>query len=105
MRFYERIEPLAPAQLDCYRSGDLLSRVVADVDALQNVFLRGVGPPLVALLAGAVSVGVAAAFLPAAGIVLAVGLLAAGVLVPSATGLLASARTGAAGSGTRGAVG
>jgi thiol reductant ABC exporter CydC subunit len=90
MRFYERIEPLAPAQLDCYRSGDLLSRVVADVDALQNVYLRAVVPPLVALLAGAVSVGVAAAFLPAAGIVLAVGLLAAGILVPSATGLLAS---------------
>ena len=89
MRFYERIEPLAPAQLDCYRSGDLLSRVVADVDALQNVFLRGVSPPLAALLAGAVSVGVAAAVLPAAGIVLAVGLFAAGVLVPSATGLLA----------------
>ena len=90
MRFYERIEPLAPAQLDCYRSGDLLSRAVADVDALQNLYLRAVVPPLVALLAGAVSVGVAAAFLPAAGIVLAVGLLAAGILVPSATGLLAS---------------
>jgi thiol reductant ABC exporter CydC subunit len=90
MRFYERIEPLAPAQLDCYRSGDLLSRMVADVDALQNVYLRGIGPPLVALLAGAVSVGVAAAFLPAAGIVLAAGLLGAGLLVPCVTGLLAS---------------
>ncbi|MGB0091385.1 MAG: hypothetical protein WBP81_02445, partial [Solirubrobacteraceae bacterium] len=52
--FYERIEPLAPAQLDCYRSGDLLSRMVADVDALQNLYLRGLGPSLVALLAGAV---------------------------------------------------
>lgn len=94
MRFYARIEPLAPAQLDCYRSGDLLSRIVADVDALQNLYLRGIGPPVVALLAGAVSVGVAAAFLPAAGIVLAVGLLVAGVLVPSVTGLLATrART------------
>jgi ATP-binding cassette, subfamily C, bacterial CydC len=90
MHFYERIEPLAPAQLDCYRSGDLLSRAVADVDALQNVYLRGIVPPLVALLAGAVSVGVAAAFLPAAGIVLAVGLPAAGILVPFVSGLLAS---------------
>ena len=90
MRFYARIEPLAPAQLDCYRRGDLLSRIVADVDALQNVYLRGVGPPVVALLAGAISVGVAVAFLPAAGIVLAVGLLAAGVLVPCIVGLFAS---------------
>jgi len=52
-RFYERIEPLAPAELDCYRKGDLLSRMVADVDALQNLYLRGLEPPLVALLAGA----------------------------------------------------
>ncbi len=75
-RVYERIEPLAPAQLSGYRHGELLSRTVADVDALQNLHLRGVTPPLVALAAGAVSVGVAAAFLPAAGAVLAAGLAA-----------------------------
>ena len=88
-RFYERIEPLAPAQLDSYREGDLLSRMVADVDAMQNLYLRGIGPPLVALLAGAVSVGVAAAFLPAAGLVLAAGLLAGGLVVPALSGFLA----------------
>jgi ATP-binding cassette, subfamily C, bacterial CydC len=87
-RFFERIEPLAPAELDCYRKGDLLSRMVADVDALQNLYLRGIEPPLVALLAGAVSVGAAAAFLPAAGLVLAGGLLVAGVAVPAAGGVL-----------------
>ena len=62
--------------------------MVADVDALQNLHLRGVGPPLVALLAGAVSVGAAAAFLPAAGAVLAMGLLAAGIAVPALAGVL-----------------
>ncbi len=87
-RFYERIEPLAPAELECYRRGDLLSRMVADVDCLQNLYLRGLGPPLVALLAGAVSVGTAAAFLPAAGLVLAAGLLAGGLAVPALTGFL-----------------
>src|SRR5438270_10377851 len=40
LRFYQRIEPLAPAQLDAYRKGDLLSRMVADVDALKNLYLR-----------------------------------------------------------------
>jgi thiol reductant ABC exporter CydC subunit len=85
-QFYERIEPLAPAQLDCYREGDLLSRMVADVDALQNLYLRGLGPALVAVLAGAVSVGAAAAFLPAAALVLAVGLLVGGVAVPGLSG-------------------
>jgi ATP-binding cassette subfamily C protein CydC len=86
---YERIEPLAPAELAGYRQGELLSRTVADVDGLQNLHLRGVMPPLVALLAGAVSVGVAAAFLPAAGIVLAAGLLLGGIAVPVLAGGLA----------------
>jgi thiol reductant ABC exporter CydC subunit len=82
VRFYERIEPLAPAELDEYRKGDLVSRMVADADALQSLYLRGLGPPLVAVVAGAVAVGVAAAILPAAAAVLALGLLAAGIGVP-----------------------
>ena len=47
-RFYARIEPLAPAELGAFRRGDLLSRMVGDVDTLQGLYLRGVGPPLVA---------------------------------------------------------
>jgi ATP-binding cassette subfamily C protein CydC len=81
-RFYDRIEPLAPAQVEEYRSGDLLGRMVADVDALQGLYVRGLGPPLVALVVGAASVGVTAAVLPAAAAILAVGLIAGGVLVP-----------------------
>jgi ABC-type transport system involved in cytochrome bd biosynthesis fused ATPase/permease subunit len=83
---YERIEPLAPAQIEGYRKGDLLARLVADVDSLQNLHLRGVGPPLVALAAGVVSVGVTAAFQPAAAVVLAAGLVAGGVVVPAVAG-------------------
>jgi ATP-binding cassette, subfamily C, bacterial CydC len=94
VRVYERIEPLAPARLEGYSRGDLLSRMVADVDALQNLYLRGVGPPLVALLAGALCVGVTAAFLPPAALVLAVGLLACGIAVPA---LVARLGTRAAG--------
>ena len=88
VRVYERIEPLAPAGLDAYRRGDLLSRLVADVDALQNLHLRGTLPPLVALASGAVSVAVAAAVLPGAAVVLAAGLVAGGVAVPLAVGAL-----------------
>jgi ATP-binding cassette subfamily C protein CydC len=88
VRVYGQIEPLAPAGLEGYRDGDLLARMVADVDALQNLHLRAVGPPLVALLAGVVAVGVAAAFLPAAGLVLAAGLVAGGVAVPALAGWL-----------------
>ena len=82
-RVYESIEPLAPAQLEDTRRGDLLSRFVADVDSLQDLYLRGLEPPLVALIAGAASVALAAVVLPAAGLVLAVGLLVGGSAVPA----------------------
>ncbi|HEY7421162.1 MAG TPA: thiol reductant ABC exporter subunit CydC [Gaiellaceae bacterium] len=88
-RFYEDIEPLAPAGLEAFRSGDLMTRMIDDVDALQGLYLRGLGPPLVALAAGAVCVGTAAAFLPAAGAALAVGLVLGGVAVPIVAGRLA----------------
>lgn len=48
--FYEKLEPLAPARLMSYRVGDLLNRIVADVEALENFYVRVVAPPLVALV-------------------------------------------------------
>ena len=60
--------------------------MVGDVDALQGLYLRAVGPPLVALLAAAACIGAAAAFLPVAAAVLAVGLIAGGVAVPALAG-------------------
>ncbi len=47
------------------------ARFVADVDALQNLYLRAFGPAAVALLAGGLAVAVALVALPAAGLVLA----------------------------------
>ena len=81
-RFYGRIEPLAPAQLEQYRFGELLGRMVGDVEALQSLYVRGLGPPLVALVVSAGAVGFAAALLPSAAAILAVGLVVGGVLVP-----------------------
>ena len=75
--FYARLEPLAPAELASYRRGDLLERMVGDVESLQGLYLRGLGPPLVALAIGSAAVGVTAAFLPAAAVVLAAGLIVA----------------------------
>ncbi len=51
--FYTAIEPLAPAHLMRYRSGDLLTRVVADIETLQNLYVRVIAPPVVAVLVGA----------------------------------------------------
>ena len=86
---YERIERLSPPQLDSERKGDVVSRFVADVDSLQNLHLCGIAPPLVALCASAAAVGVALAFLPAAGLALALGLLAAGIVGPLVAARLA----------------
>ena len=46
--FYGAIEPLAPARLMRYRSGDLLSRIVTDIESLQHFYIRVIAPPLVA---------------------------------------------------------
>jgi ATP-binding cassette, subfamily C, bacterial CydC len=91
VRFYERIEPLAPAGLSEYRRGDLVSRMVGDVDALQSLYLRGLGPPVVAIVACTVAVGVAAAILPLAALLLGIGLLLGGIVVPLASGLIGRA--------------
>ncbi|MFZ5878058.1 MAG: thiol reductant ABC exporter subunit CydD [Chloroflexota bacterium] len=50
--FYERLEPLAPARLMEYRAGDLLSRIIGDVETLENFYVRVVSPPLMAALVG-----------------------------------------------------
>jgi thiol reductant ABC exporter CydC subunit len=89
--FYERIEPLAPAELEGFRRGDLLTRMIGDVDALQGLYLRGIGPVLVAVAAGAACVGATAAFLPAAAVVLAAGLVVGGLGVPVFAGRLGRA--------------
>lgn len=86
---YRRLERLAPAGLRTTRRGDLLSRLVADVDALQDYWLRWLLPAGAALLVSAATVGFTAWLLPEAGGVLAVGLLAAGLGVPLVTGAVA----------------
>ena len=47
---YRHLEPLAPAYIHKQRSGDMLTRIVADVDELQNVYLRIVSPIIVAII-------------------------------------------------------
>ncbi|MBA6439339.1 thiol reductant ABC exporter subunit CydD [Streptomyces sp. GMR22] len=86
---YRRLERLAPAGLGRTRRGDLLSRLVADVDTVQDYFLRWLLPVGTALTVGAASVGFLTWVLPEAGAVLAAGLLVAGVVVPAVSGSLA----------------
>ncbi|WP_254057098.1 ABC transporter transmembrane domain-containing protein, partial [Clavibacter michiganensis] len=69
---FERLLPFAPAGLRDTRRGDLLTRLVGDVDRLQDLPLRVVQPLAVSVLVQAASVAVVGAVLPAAGIALAV---------------------------------
>ncbi len=82
---YRRLERLAPAGLRTARRGDLLTRLVADVDALQDYWLRWLLPAGVAVAVSTGSVAFTAWLLPEAGATLAAGLLAAGVGVPLVT--------------------
>jgi ATP-binding cassette, subfamily C, bacterial CydC len=79
---YRRLEQLAPAGLTALRSGDLLARLISDVDATQDLFIRGITPPLAAALVGAGAVTACLLILAPAGAALAAGLLAAGIGVP-----------------------
>ena len=80
--FYQALEPLAPARLMQYRSGDLLSRIVADVDTLQDFFLRAIAPPAVAVLATVLAAILVGSFNPWLAIPLLGFLLMAGAGVP-----------------------
>ena len=79
---YRRLDRLAPAGLAAFTSGDLLARLISDVDATQDLFIRGITPPLAAALVGAGAAIACLLILAPAGAVLAAGLLAAGLGVP-----------------------
>jgi len=65
-----------------HRSGDALSRLVSDVEDVQNLLLRVVVPAAGAALVSITAVGCALLVSPAAALVLAAGLLLAGVVLP-----------------------
>ncbi|WEH34506.1 thiol reductant ABC exporter subunit CydD [Streptomyces sp. AM 4-1-1] len=86
---YRALERIAPTGLRQTRRGDLLSRLVADVDAWQDYWLRWLLPAGTAVVVGVAAAGFTGWLLPEAGVVLAVGLLLAGVGVPLVSGACA----------------
>ncbi|WP_353505518.1 thiol reductant ABC exporter subunit CydC [Verrucosispora sp. ts21] len=65
------------------RTGDALSRLVSDVEAVQDLLLRVVVPGAAAGLVSVLAVGLTALVSPSAALVLAGGLLVAGVALPA----------------------
>lgn len=82
---FEKLEPLAPAGLAGERSGDLLSRLVADIDRLGDVYLRVLAPFAVGAAAALAMAATLAFFAPIAGLALLAGLALAGLAVPAAS--------------------
>jgi thiol reductant ABC exporter CydC subunit len=93
---FEALPPLAPFRLRAYRSGDLVSRLVDDIESLDNVFARVIGPSAAAVL---VAWLVSAVLVPrGTGLALAavLGMAIAGVIMPVIairTGANSAART------------
>ncbi len=81
-RVFSALVPLAPPQLRRLRRGDLLSRLVADVEAVEELGVRVVVPAVAALVVGASAVAFTAILLPGAALSLAAALLLGGVGVP-----------------------
>lgn len=80
--FYEKLEPLAPQIFGKYRSGDLLARIVGDVETLQNFFLRVFYPPLVLVIVFLSTVLFTMFYSVWIALVLLSGLLFTGFIIP-----------------------
>ncbi len=89
VRVFEALERLAPSGLPSFRRGDLLARVVQDVDSLQDLVIAVIPPFGIALVVGGLTIALMWFMLPAAAVILAVALLLAATVVPWLTGVLA----------------
>lgn len=98
---FDRLEQLAPAGLPAFRRGDLLARLVSDVDTVQDLPLRVVLPITSGLIAASFAIGLTAWILPIAGLVLFLTLLFAATVIPAIT-IIGAARTERATSEIRG---
>ena len=85
---YRRLEPLAPAYLHKQRSGDMLTRIVADVDELQNVYLRIVSPIIVAIIISLLTFALFSIFSPVLAWDAVAFLIITGCGVPLLSGIL-----------------
>ncbi|MEU5266599.1 thiol reductant ABC exporter subunit CydD [Amycolatopsis sp. NPDC021455] len=89
VRVWAQLVRIGPAGTARLRRGDLLHRLVSDVDSQQDVLVRGLVPGVstfAVLAATAVTLGL---ILPAAGLAAAAGLAVAGVLAPVVAALAA----------------
>jgi ATP-binding cassette subfamily C protein CydC len=81
--FYEKLEPLAPARLMEFRGGDLLARIIGDVETLENFYVRVISPPLTAVVIGLFTAIFLASFHPILAPVFLTFFISLGFLLPA----------------------
>jgi ATP-binding cassette, subfamily C, bacterial CydC len=81
--FFEKLTPLIPQISHKYRSGDLLARVVGDVESLQNFFLRVFYPPLVLLLVFVSTIVFTSFYSIAIALILLLGFFLTTIIIPA----------------------
>ncbi len=80
--FYERLESLAPANLIESRGGDILARIVGDIEVLENFYIRVVTPPVTAFIVAVMTCGYLSFYDFGISLVLSVFFLVAGIVLP-----------------------
>jgi ATP-binding cassette subfamily C protein CydC len=80
---FARLFPRLPLTDRSLRHGDLVSRLTADVDALDTAFLVAIGPVVAALVIGGVLTGVLAWLLPGAALLYGICYGVAALVVPA----------------------
>jgi len=80
-----RLAEIAPAGIPGWQRGDLLQRVVADVDRLLDLFVRVLGPVVAVALTALGALAITIVIDVPAGLLLLAALVLVGVIVPLAT--------------------
>jgi ATP-binding cassette, subfamily C, bacterial CydC len=79
--FFQSMEPLVPGGIEDLKSGDLLARSIQDIETLEDFYVRGIAPPLSAVL---VTIGISLFTLQYSitlAAILAFGLILAGLVL------------------------
>ncbi|PRZ42055.1 ATP-binding cassette subfamily C protein CydC [Antricoccus suffuscus] len=85
LRLYDHLERLAPSG-QLWRRGDLLTRLIGDVDSLASLITRSLVPLASTALVFAAAITTTAVILPSAGLLLLVVVAVFAVVVPALTG-------------------
>ncbi|TVX93326.1 thiol reductant ABC exporter subunit CydC [Paenibacillus agilis] len=81
--FFAKLIPVTPGIFNKHRSGDLLARIVGDVESLQHYFLRVAYPPIIVIMVFLATILFTSAFSFWIACLFVLGMLATALVVPA----------------------